>query len=307
MTDDTMPQRGKTGRGKNRRKGPSSKTPQVRVSAAAPVDRTLKDDPTLSADPVQPPRQGASPQAAPGASSPTAVDWFDTVPVGCFLLDGEGVIRRVNPAGAALVGMAEPSLLARPFVLCIDEADRDAFRRHYAKALKAATCIRGDFRMVRDADGGPLFAELTVDPVPGADGPPDTCLVTAIDITRHKQVEEAVRVEQLRLKSTLDAMPDLIYIVSPQGDIEYVNPAMARQWGPWEGKKCYQYLGGTHQPCFGCRFGEILAGNILHTEWVNETNGRIYDCTDAPLASPDGTVSNTTALVLLKKTTELSR
>lgn len=290
MTDDTMPQRGKTGRGKNRRKGPSSKTPQVRVSTAAPVDRTLKDDHTLSADPVQPPRQSASPQAAPGASGPTAVDWFDSVPVGCFLLDAKGLILRVNPAGASLVGSKDTSLLARPFVLCIDEADRDAFRRRYAKALKAATCIRGDFRMVRDADGGPLFAELAMDPVL-ADGPADTCLVTAVDITRHKQAEEAVRIEQLRLKSTLDAMPDLIYIVDPQGDIEYVNPAMARQWGPWEGKKCYQYLGGTHQPCFGCRFGEILAGNILHTEWVNETNGRIYDCTDAPLASPDGTVS----------------
>ncbi|MCP4590271.1 MAG: PAS domain S-box protein, partial [bacterium] len=62
------------------------------------------------------------------------------------------------------------------------------------------------------------------------------------DVTERMQAEEARRLERNRMMSILDAIPDGVYIVSQQWDIEYVNPVIEREFGPVDGRKCYEYF-----------------------------------------------------------------
>jgi len=59
---------------------------------------------------------------------------------------------------------------------------------------------------------------------------------------RAREVETS-RYEANRLFNVLDAMADGAYIVDQQYDIEYVNPVLHKDFGPYEGRKCYEYWG----------------------------------------------------------------
>ncbi|MCP4591227.1 MAG: PAS domain S-box protein, partial [bacterium] len=98
-----------------------------------------------------------------------------------------------------------------------------------------------EYRIVRP-DGSMRWIRDRGFPILDSSG--QICRVAGIaqDVTEHKQAEEARRLERARMMSILDAIPDGVYIVSQQWDIEYVNPVIEREFGPVDGRKCYEYF-----------------------------------------------------------------
>ncbi|MFO8010925.1 MAG: PAS domain-containing protein [Dehalococcoidia bacterium] len=103
------------------------------------------------------------------------------------------------------------------------------------------------------------------------------------------------RVEEIEsrdcLPGVLDTMDDGICIITPDYDIEYANTALQRQFGPFEGMKCYQYLQDRKGACPECVNREVFAGRAVRWEWYSEKTGRTYELMDNPLYKPDGAVS----------------
>jgi len=112
-----------------------------------------------------------------------------------------------------------------------------------------------------------------------------------IDIAERKKTEEALRLEQSKLKTILDAMEDGVYIVNRNCDIEYVNPVIERQFGPVEGQKCYKYLHNNDRICSWCKNEEVFAGKSVKWEWFSARTGRYYELLDVPILNLDGTTS----------------
>jgi PAS domain S-box-containing protein len=129
-------------------------------------------------------------------------------------------------------------------------------------------------------------------------------MVITRDVTDRKRMENSLKSERDRFVSILDSMTDGVYIVNQQYGIEYANPAMQREFGPFEGRKCHEYLAGAGEPCSWCKWPEILAGNTIRTEWMCPRNGKIYDSIDTPFQNPDGTVSK---LKIIRDITERKR
>ena len=111
------------------------------------------------------------------------------------------------------------------------------------------------------------------------------------EITEHKQVEEALRIESNKLKSIFEAMDDGIYIVNQDYDIQYVNPALIKTFGIYEDRKCYEYFHERTEACPWCKNPEVFAGKTVHWEWYLSKNQRTYDLIDTPLYNTDGTIS----------------
>jgi PAS domain S-box-containing protein len=181
--------------------------------------------------------------------------------------------------------------------------DLPRVKENIAKVLESGTDFKDVFRIVRE-DGevrwlsgrGRVFRDEQAKPV--------RMMGVYLDITEHQQSAEAVQAERQKLKNILDSIPDAVYIVSREGDIEYVNPVMEKQRGPWAGKKCYQYRVGRDEPCPSCKFDEIQSGQTVRAEWTDERIGKTYDCIDAPLANPDGSISK---LKIMRDVTETKR
>jgi PAS domain S-box-containing protein len=129
-------------------------------------------------------------------------------------------------------------------------------------------------------------------------------MVIRRDIHEQERMESSLKSERDRLVSILNAMTDGVYIVNQNYAIEYANPAMQREFGPFEGRKCHEYLAGEREPCSWCTWPKILAGKTIRIEWMCPRNGKIYDSIDTPLQNPDGTLSK---LKIIRDITERKR
>ena len=105
------------------------------------------------------------------------------------------------------------------------------------------------------------------------------------------KTDSELRLERNKLKKILDATDDGVYIVSKDYDIEYVNPTIEKQFGPWKGHKCHEYFHSRETPCPWCKNAEVFGGKSLRWEFHVAKNDRIYDLFDTPITNADGSVS----------------
>jgi len=108
---------------------------------------------------------------------------------------------------------------------------------------------------------------------------------------RLKLAEDIVRIERDNLKNIFEAIEDGVYIVNQQYDIQYVNPVLVKDFGPFEGRKCYAYFHDREDICPWCKIADILEGKTVRWEWQSLKNQKTYDLIDTPLKNPDGSIS----------------
>jgi len=110
------------------------------------------------------------------------------------------------------------------------------------------------------------------------------------EIVERKQAEYALRLERNNLRSIFESIEDGIYIVNQQYDIQYVNPVLVKDFGYYEGKKCYEYFHDRDEVCPWCKNQDVLAGKTVRWEWYSFKNERTYDLIDTPMTLPDGSI-----------------
>ncbi|MGM0568994.1 MAG: MASE3 domain-containing protein, partial [Elusimicrobiota bacterium] len=93
-----------------------------------------------------------------------------------------------------------------------------------------------------------------------------------------------------RLFNILENMQTGVYIISKQGEVEYVNPALKRDFGDPEGKRCYEYCFNRDTPCPDCKNREVFDGKEVRWE-KKYPNGKSYELRESLLINPDGSKS----------------
>lgn len=81
---------------------------------------------------------------------------------------------------------------------------------------------------------------------------------------------EELRVERDNFAHLLRSMKDGCYIVNQKYDIQFVNHALAEDFGSWQGHKCYAYFHDIREPCSWCKNDQVFAGNTMHWEWCSK-------------------------------------
>ncbi len=110
------------------------------------------------------------------------------------------------------------------------------------------------------------------------------------DTNGRKRSEEALLSERNKLRSVFEAMEDGVYIVNQQHDIQYANPVIEKDFGPWQGCKCYQYFHDRKKACPWCKNEQVFAGKTVRWEWYSTKNQKTYDLIDTPLKNPDASL-----------------
>ena len=113
-------------------------------------------------------------------------------------------------------------------------------------------------------------------------------------LAERKRTEEILQQERNRLKEILDTMPEGVYILNPQYDIEYINPYLRNEFGPIEGRKCYEYFHGRTEVCPWCNNSEVFSGKSVRWGWSFPKTEKTYDLFDTPFINGDGTISKLT-------------
>jgi signal transduction histidine kinase len=162
-----------------------------------------------------------------------------------------------------------------------------------------------DYTMDLVFDDGTVRSLLgNVTPLLDSQGQPNGAIAAFVDITERKQAEETLQLERDNLYAILESMKDGVFIVNEQYTIEYINPELENDFGPIEGRKCYQYFHDREEPCPWCKSEEVFAGKTVRWENSFPKNQKTYDIVGTLVNNPDGSVS---ALEIFHDITERKR
>ncbi len=156
------------------------------------------------------------------------LDLFDHAPIGYFLLDQNGIITEINLAAADLLGRTRRQLLGKPLWLYLEKSHTDLFRAHLRSiwegrpAFLETTFLRHENEQV--------IVEMHSIPPRSKDKLGATCRIAVIDATRRESAEKALRNTNQWLDSIIETIPDIVYRLNPDGNIEFINNAV-RKYG----------------------------------------------------------------------------
>jgi signal transduction histidine kinase len=111
------------------------------------------------------------------------------------------------------------------------------------------------------------------------------------EIKQSDALEDDLLLERAKFKVILDHMNTGVMIIGPDDTIQYLNPALEREFGPVGGRPCHQYFNSVEAVCDWCPGAEVRKGLSVRWEWASPSNGRTYDVSSTPIPGEDGEVS----------------
>lgn len=133
---------------------------------------------------------------------------------------------------------------------------------------------------------------VAVEPMRRRDGQPIGLICAAIDITPQKRAERATQESEARYRAIVDAFDELIYICSPDFDVEFMNQPLIKRTGRCAiGEKCHKALHGLNEKCPWCRADKVFSGEKMRWEVQSPLDNRWYYVVNTPIPRPDGRFS----------------
>jgi len=140
---------------------------------------------------------------------------YDFAPTGYYTLSPIGDIVQLNLLGAEMLGKDRSQLKNRQFQLFVSESSKPVFRLFLKKIFSSNVKESCELTLPKNGDL-PMYIHLSG--IVSESG--DQCMVTATDITEHKQDEESL----IKLKTAIEKSKVSVIITDSKGNIEYANP-----------------------------------------------------------------------------------
>ena len=149
----------------------------------------------------------------------------EACPLAIMLLEpDEGIVSLWNPAAERIFGWREDEVLGLPVPFVPDDR-RDEFRRNL-QAVLCGAMPQGFETMRLRKDGEPVHVSLWSSTVPDEQGLPRILSLVA-DVTARKQIENALRKSDARLRDLVDTAAEGVWILDAGRRTTYVNRRMA--------------------------------------------------------------------------------
>jgi PAS domain S-box-containing protein len=192
--------------------------------------------------------------------------------------DLEGRILTWNAAAEKLLGYSAAEAVGQPIDLIIPPERRSEERDILLRIRAGAAVAHLETQRVTKA-GAVLDVSITVSPLRDRDGQLIGASKILRDITAQKQSEEALRLNDQRLRTLADSMPQLAWTARPDGYVTWYN----RRW--------YEYTGTTPAQVEGWGWQSVhdpatLPG-VLRRWKDSIATGTTFDM-EFPLRSVDG-------------------
>ncbi len=155
---------------------------------------------------------------------------LESVANGVVIANRDGRVLWVNPALTRLTGYSADEVIGQTPRLFRSGAQGTPFYRQLWDTILGGKVWHGEL-INRRKDGGLYTEEMTITPVCDAHGEVTRFIAVKQDITRRRQVEEAVQRSEAHFRSLVEHGSDLITILDGAGVERYHSPSYARVTG----------------------------------------------------------------------------
>ena len=218
------------------------------------------------------------------------------------VVDLDGKVRSWNKAAEDYMGYTAKEVLGTPnkrFFADPDEAERIAeiveregelknYRTTVLNKAKKPVRIRMSAALLKDKLGVPVGTVRV-----SRDVTKEEELEEELE-ERKKEEREKIKKERDNLNLILETLPDGVYIVSKDYEVEFMNRTLIEVFGYNVGEVCYKVFHNRTTPCPLCKQEEVRKGETVQWEWHSRKKERTYDLVETPLRNIDGTVSKLT-------------
>jgi len=134
---------------------------------------------------------------------------YESIPIGYATIDASGEFYDLNPAGASLLGVDSTRPLKSFFFFFFSTDEADAFLLSLRTVLQESKPDGMEAKMKRQ-DGASFTAALQALPVDTGEGKGERVRIVFRDITRRKEIEEALRQHRLELEANRVELQELM-------------------------------------------------------------------------------------------------
>lgn len=150
--------------------------------------------------------------------------WFETLshlsPVGIFRTDSEGNCLYVNERCSEITGLSLEEASGRGWLQAVHPEDRDQVFHDWTEAILEKRPFAGEYRL-RRPDGRTTWVIGQSVSVAGESGEIIGYIGTVTDISDRKQREETLRESELRLRTFVGSVDEIVFELDEQGT--YLN------------------------------------------------------------------------------------
>lgn len=229
---------------------------------------------------------------------------YNTSPVGLSYIDTDIRFRRINQILADINGISIEEHIGKTLREVLPE-HASTLQPKIRKVIKTGEHLCFEVHGTTPAKPNEE-RDWRVDyyPVKSFDGSIQGVTSVWQDITNQKQTELETRFARDKLKNILNSMEDGVYIINQQNSIEYVNPVVEKEFGPTQGRKCYEHFYYREKACPWCINPDVYAGRTARSEHYFHKTNKTYDLIATPIKNSDGSISK---LMIFRDITHLKK
>lgn len=205
--------------------------------------------------------------------------------------DGMAVVQDsriafINPRLAEMTGYRVDEMIGMPFADYIYPDELEKVQERYTRRIAGEKVPSIYETALRHHDGRRIDVEINAGIINYNGAPADFAFVR--NIMERKKAGDVLRYGWNIATNVLSVMDGGALITDEQFNIEYANPVLANLFGPYDGKKCHEYLDNREDTCPRCKKEDVRAGKTVRCQWHSSRTEKTYDLVHTQLPTREG-------------------
>jgi PAS domain S-box-containing protein len=221
---------------------------------------------------------------------------FESVTDGISVIDLEGIITEVNQRTVEMHGFSSKNeLLGKSVFELLAPREHTRLAVDLKQAIEEGAISGVEYTLLK-ADGSEFPGELSTNVLKNAQGNLFGHITIARDITKRKEMDEALKRAAEEWSRTFDSINDAVCIISKDFRLLRVNKAFADMYHMEHsqviGKRCYEVTVEGKEPVEGCPHQETLrTAKPAKSEFSVNGKGTYVEISTSPIFDEKGEVA----------------